>query len=241
MSGALVISAMLLASSTFDGGAPGGPVQRGAAALRLELAAPVLVRSPERLALHDARLKLADDRAPAEGGEAEPLPSADRTRTLRRWERALKWSTAGALVATSTLGTIAAVNQPTIFGDGRCQTGHAVLGTYGCDRGLSTLHGTSGVVAATLYTANGVLGLAIPGPKGNVSKSERPWHRALTYVHLGGIVLQPLLGLVSAYPQMIGVRDTAPVDPFPKNLRTAHVFLGYVTTAAFLTTLALEQ
>ena len=115
-----------------------------------------------------------------------------------------------------------------------------MLGTYGCDRGLSTLHGASAVLSATLYTADGVLALSLPGPQGNVTPARRPWHRALTFVHLGGIVVQPVLGLVSAFPQVIGVRGRAPSDPFPRNLRTTHVILGYVTTAAFLATLALE-
>jgi hypothetical protein len=29
-------------------------------------------------------------------------------------------------------------------------------------------------------------------------------------------------------------------DPLPRNLRTAHLLIGYITTAAFLTTTALE-
>lgn len=175
-----------------------------------------------------------------EGAAAAREPDAARVARLRRWERALKWSTAGALVATTTLGTFAAINQPTDFGDGRCRTGGPVLGTYGCDRGLSTLHGASAVLSATLYTADGVLALSLPGPQGNVSRAARPWHRALTFVHLGGVVIQPVLGLVSAFPQVVGVRGRAPSDPFPRHLRTAHVVLGYLTTAAFLATLALE-
>ncbi len=163
------------------------------------------------------------------------------TENLRRWERALKWSTAGALVLTSTLGTMAAINQPTELGDGRCQTGGPLLGTYGCDRGLSTLHGMSGVLSALLYTANGTLALAIRGPVGNVSPRERPWHRALTYVHLGGITVQPILGLVSAFPQVVGIRGTGPGDRFPRTARTIHVGLGYLTAAAYIATLALEQ
>lgn len=163
-----------------------------------------------------------------------------RLTRLRTWERRLKWATAGALLATATLGTLVAINQPTAFGDGRCFTGSPILGTYGCDRGLSTLHGASGVLSATLYTANGALALTLPGPVGNVSESARPWHRALTYVHLGGIVLQPILGLVSAFPQVIGMQNTAPGDTFPRTTRTIHVCLGYLTVAAYLTTLALE-
>lgn len=237
MSTALVLSAVLLAAA---GDLPdAGPAAPRAPDLELELR--LTAAAPEvPLPLPAARLALAGEVAPAPGGPAELTPSDRRTESLRRWERILKWSTAGALVVTTTLGTLAAINQPTAFGDGRCQTGHPIFGTYGCDRGLSTLHGTSAVLSATLYTADGVLTLAIPGPVGHVSEAARPWHRALTWVHLGGIAVQPILGLVSAFPQVIGVHNTAPTDRFPRGMRTAHVILGYVTTAAFLTTLALE-
>ncbi|WP_243336650.1 hypothetical protein [Anaeromyxobacter soli] len=236
---ALVMSVVCAtAGSLSTAPAPARTVQ---AALHLELLAPagVTASAPGDLALHRPGLG-EGERAHQDAGELAP-PDDARVRSLRRWERALKWSTAGALLATSTLGTLAAINQPTAFGDGRCQTGHPVLGTYGCDRGLSTLHGTSGVLSATLYTANGVLALSLPGPVGHVRPAARPWHRALTYVHLGGITLQPILGLVSAFPQVIGVRNTAPGDRFPKNTRTIHVGLGYLTAAAYLATLALEQ
>lgn len=238
MSTALVLSAVMLAAAGDlpDAGSAAPRVPDLELELRLPAAAPEVP-----LPLPGARLALGGEGAAGPGGApTEPAPGDRRAESLRRWERALKWSTAGALVVTTTLGTLAAINQPTAFGDGRCQTGHPVLGTYGCDRGLSTLHGTSAVLSATLYTADGVLTLAIPGPVGNVSDAARPWHRALTYVHLGGMVVQPILGLVSAFPQVIGVRNTAPTDRFPRGMRTAHVILGYVTTAAFLTTLALE-
>lgn len=183
----------------------------------------------------DGRL-LLDARA----GDSVTPGGAPRPETLRRWGEGLRLGTAAALVATSTLGTMAALDQPTRFGDGRCLTGHPVLGEYGCDRGLSTLHGSAAVLSVILYTANGVLGLAAPGSRGDVAPGARPWHRALTWVHLGGIVVQPILGLVAAFPQVVGRSRSAPTDMFPRNLRTAHVVLGYLTTAAFLTTVALE-
>lgn len=185
-------------------------------------------RVPDGRLLLEAR---ADD-GPADAG---PRPEA-----LRRWGRALRLGTAAALVATSTLGTLAAIDQPTRFGDGRCLTGHPVLGEYGCDRGLSTLHGSAAVLSTILYTANGVLGLVAPESRGAVAPGARPVHRALTWVHLGGIVVQPIIGLVSAFPQVVGRSRSVPTDMFPRNLRTAHVIIGYVTTAAFLTTVALE-
>jgi hypothetical protein len=244
MSGMLVMLSTVAFAAT--GSLPGAPAPTLAVAappgLRLSLAdlgatAPGL----DLRAASSEPLLLASDRAPAPGGDATPAPDDAHLQLVRRWERILKWSTAGALVATSTFGTIAAINQPTAFGKGRCETGNPVLGTYGCDRGLSTLHGMSAVLSTTLYTANGVLALSIPGPVGNVTPAKRPWHRALTYVHLGGIVVQPIIGLVSAFPQVIGMRNEAPGDPFPKTLRTIHVGLGYVVAAAYIATLALEQ
>ena len=188
----------------------------------------------------DVGLLRIEDATPAVGGAASP-GTEDRAARLRWWGRTLRWSTAASLVATSTLGTMAAMNQPTRFGDGRCITGRPVLGDYGCNRGLSTLHGSSAVLSVTLYTANAVLAFGAPESAGKVSRAARPWHRALSYVHLGGMVVQPILGIVSAFPQVIGKDRTAPTDMFPRNLRTAHVFLGYLTTAAFLTTVALER
>lgn len=244
MSSALLMVAMMLAGTgSLSEGLSLAQPERGTNRRNLELELRGLRPAwlPDR-GLSPSTVGLLAGARGEEGRAAlEPQPEEARLIRLRHWERTLKWSTAGALVVTSSLGTMAALNQPTAFGDGRCQTGNPVLGTYGCDRGLSTLHGASGVLSATLYTANGVLALSIPGPAGNVSEGARAWHRALTYVHLGGMVLQPLIGLVSAFPQVIGMRDAAPGDRFPRNARTIHVGLGYLTTAAYLATLALER
>ena len=173
------------------GGAARAGGRRGDHDLRLEVAAPSV---PPHLALDS--LVLAES-GPWPPGDAPPPGDEARASSLRWWGRTLRWSTAASLVATSTLGTMAAINQPTAFGDGRCITGDPVLGTYGCDRGLSTLHGSSAVVSVTLYTANGVLALAAPESRGQVSEAARPWYRVLSWVHLGGMVLQPIMGLPS--------------------------------------------
>lgn len=243
MSGLLVTLSTVVLAAT--GSLPGAPAPALAVAeppgLRLSLAdLRGTPPGPDLRVASGAPVLLASDRTPV-AGEAAPATEDAHLQLVRRWERILKWSTAGALVATSTFGTIAAINQPTAFGDGRCATGKPIFGTYGCDRGLSTLHGMSAVLSTTLYTANGVLALSIPGPVGNVTPAKAPWHRALTYVHLGGIIIQPIIGLVSAFPQVIGKQNEAPGDPFPKTLRTIHVGLGYVVAAAYIATLALEQ
>jgi hypothetical protein len=209
---------------------------------RLDLPAlrpPARAAAPAPAAVPDIRGVRAE--VPATVPDMWAAPADERAVRLHQWGRVLTWSTAASLVVTSTLGTLAAINQPTAFGDGRCVTGNPVWGTYGCDRGLSTLHGASAVLSVTLYTANAVLRLTAPEAAPRVSEAARPWHRALGWITLGGIVVQPALGLVAAYPQVIGKSHTAPTDSFPRNLRTAHLFIGYVTTTAFLAAVALER
>jgi hypothetical protein len=234
MSVAVAVSTLLYAALAAAPDAPGHLAE--APSLELSLEAPVA--APPSLALELARL----------GGEGQPLsgsPSAPateaRTRELQWWGRTLRWSTAASLLVTSTLGTMAAINQPTAFGDGRCITGSPVLGDYGCNRGLSTLHGSSAVLSVTLYTATAVLGLAAPESRGLVAESARPVHTVASWVAFAGIVAQPIMGLIAAYPQVIGMSHSIPTDSFPRNLRTVHVFVGYLTTAAYLTTVALER
>jgi hypothetical protein len=208
----------------------------------LELATGVGVedlRVPASLALAPAVLQLGDVDSSVAGAGAAPEPD-EHAAKLRWWGQTLRVSTAASLVVTTALGTIAAINQPTAFGDGNCITGNPVFGLYGCDRGLSTLHGVSGVVSLTLYTANGALALAAPESRGTVSPGAKPYYRVLTWVHLGGILVQPILGIIAAQPQLIGKSTTVPTDPLPRDLRTAHIFIGYITTLAFLTTTALE-
>jgi hypothetical protein len=216
------------------------PDERVAEALVLELGRPASLVAPgSDIAPAPALLHLEQALPPTAGPGAMP-GEEDRVRKLQGWGQALRLTTAASLIVTSTLGTMAAINNPTAFGDGRCITGSPVLGDYGCNRGLSTLHGVSAVVSVTLYTANGVLALSAPESRGTVSPGAKPAYRVLSWVHLTGIVLQPILGIVAAYPQVIGKSTTVTTDPLPRNLRTVHLFLGYITTAAFLTTTALE-
>jgi hypothetical protein len=228
-----VITAVLLA--TARAAAPGPAVAFGPLELRLDVPGA----APARLDL-DAPVLGQEGAAPWTGGGSPSLDEG-RTSTLRWWGRTLRWSTAAALVATSTLGTMAAINQPTAFGDGRCITGNPVLGDYGCNRGLSTLHGSAAVVSVTLYTANWVLALTAPESRGHVSEAAKPWYRVLTGIHVGGMVVQPAMGIIAAFPQVIGMSKSIPTDSFPRNLRTAHIFVGYITTTAFLATVLMEH
>ncbi len=172
-----------------------------------------------------------------ESGARDAPPSDTR---IRRVHRAFEWSTAGALALVAGMGTIAAINQPTVFGDGRCYGGgDPIFASYGCD-GFSLLHGLVGVVSTVLYVGERTIYFA-RNPIPVESRGTRAYaaYRALGWVHLAGMILMPVLGLVAANPQIFGAEDDKQSD-FSRALRTTHVFVGIVTGGAYVSATILD-
>ncbi|MFL5354388.1 hypothetical protein [Archangium sp.] len=178
----------------------------------------------------------------AEGGSMEAHGSLladerlESSQDARRLHRTLSLVTTGSLLVTGVLGTLTAINEGTAFKSGRCETGGPLFGDYGCDS-LHIVHGASAILSTTLYTATAVQGLSIGSP--SLAQEHGPLYRILSYVHLVGIVVQPLLGLISAYPEVIGI-DPEAREHFGDVMRTVHIGVGYVTIAAYATTTVLE-
>jgi hypothetical protein len=148
--------------------------------------------------------------------------------------RALQLSTAGTLIVTAALGTITALNKPTLFSEGRCAEGRPIFGDYGC-HGLSTLHGLSALLATVLYTATVTLELSAFDWPGRDRHGDA--YEALSYVHLIGMSGQAIGGLLAAVPEVVG----APRDgTFSRVLRTIHLFTGYLIVGSFGVTTAVE-
>jgi hypothetical protein len=169
-------------------------------------------------------------------GVAPPRAHAQEESGPRGAHKALQLSTAGSLIVTATLGTIVAINKPTLFSDGRCASGKPIFGSYGC-RGLSVLHGVSALVSTVLYTATTTLEFAEfdwPGRDEHGTAYE-----AASWVHLVGMALQPIGGLLAAEPGVIGV---APEDraEFSRVLRTLHLGAGYTIVGTYVVTAAVE-
>jgi hypothetical protein len=147
--------------------------------------------------------------------------------------RALQLATSGSLIVTATLGTLVAINQPTLFGDGRCASGDPLLGRYGCS-GLSVLHGLSALLSTMLYTATVTLEIAEfdwPGRDRHGTLYE-----VASYGHLVGMALQPIGGIIAAMPQVLGIEDPG----FSRVLRTLHIGTGYAIVGTYLVTAAIE-
>jgi hypothetical protein len=162
------------------------------------------------------------------GAQEEPGP--------RDAHRALQVATTGSLLVTATLGTLVAINQPTLFGDGRCAAGRPLLGDYGC-KGLSVLHGLSALLSTMLYTATVTLEFAEfdwPGRDRHGTVYE-----IASYGHLIGMALQPIGGLIAAMPEVLGIGPES-AGAFSRVLRTLHIGTGYAIVGTYVVTAAIE-
>lgn len=196
-------------------------------------------------------------------GTSEQEPDIELLRhraQLTRIHRVLGITTFASVTVTTLLGTVLAINQPTLFGSGLCadidpMTGRsrALLGEdFGCGT-ARTWHKVSAFVSLGLYASTGVFALSMPDPEraseGNDIRAGRlRLHRAMAWVHLAGMILQPILGIVAFEPSLVGV-NIDPMDPvrsrqgledFQRTMRTIHLGVGYVTWAALGTAMVLE-
>lgn len=146
--------------------------------------------------------------------------------------KTLKWSTLISLGITGSLGTIVAVNRPTLLGEGRCVTGNPVFGDFGCGE-LSTVHGMSAAVSMVLYTASEVLNLTTAPVQRHSST-----HRIFKGVHRIGMIALPVAGIIARFPGVLGIDGNS--ANFSKTLRTIHMGTGYVTALAYTITFSIN-
>jgi len=203
--------------------------------------------------------------AEAEAGE-EAEPSIDLLRAREhstRMHRPLGFAALGSLVVTEIAGTIMAVNQRTLFGVGQCNVpvtpgpdgntpNPCILGDYG-GTPLAAFHEASAFITVGFYAAAGMYALTMPDPEhasvGNDDRARRlRIHRAFSYVHLAGMILMPILGILAIEPGIVGLRiDPSNVEgslrtlnDYQATLRTIHTGVGYVTLAALTVAMLYE-
>lgn len=164
----------------------------------------------------------ADD-APQGPGAPPVTPARSPRATLRKvhfWAGVTTWI---SFAATTTIGTMRYANVVG-FGDPLCDPGSTpALGrSYGCGSGLRTQHLVSASFTTASYVTTRVLALLMPEP-GYERPSRLRIHRALSWVHLAGMVAMPVLGFATTGASDEGTRDA---------LATTHLAVGYATFAA---------
>jgi hypothetical protein len=148
-------------------------------------------------------------------------------RTVHFWAGVTTWI---SLAATTTIGTMRYANVVG-FGEANCAPeGSPILGrSYGCGTGLRTQHLVSASFTTASYITTRTLAALMPDPGYEPSPRLR-LHRALSWVHLAGMIAMPILGFATSGSSDPGTRDA---------LATAHLLVGYSTLAAVTTAGAL--
>jgi hypothetical protein len=121
-------------------------------------------------------------------------------------------------------------------GDNPCVTGDAWLGQKQC-YGSPWFHALTGFTAGAAYFSTLGLAMAMPDPD-NAARGDSKYaknlrtHKMLRWVHLSGMVLQMVLGIVIANDKINGGLDRANDYGTLKALSTVHLVSGLVTFGA---------
>lgn len=154
-----------------------------------------------------------------------------RRASLRTLHRAFGITTWVSLGFTNAIGTARYANVIG-FGEPLCSEGSPILGrTWGCGNGLKYQHLVSASFTTASYATTRILAALMPDPYG-AGEGDDPHakkvrlHRALSWVHLAGMIAMPILGLATSMTD----------DPDKRSaLATAHLITGYATFAAVST------
>ncbi|MBL8605026.1 MAG: hypothetical protein JNK72_24065 [Myxococcales bacterium] len=159
-----------------------------------------------------------------------------RARNLRahRYFAIAAW---GSMLVTEVLGTIRFIQSPSWFGDGSCRSD---LNAFGCENAsmITGFHQAFAFITTGLYTTAGVIAATAPDPE-NASVGEDlaartlRRHKTLAYVHAAGMILMPILGVLTANPQVLGIDTPSGRESFQRNMNSIHALVGYSTFAAF--------
>ncbi len=160
-----------------------------------------------------------------------------RLRTaLKTYHRSMGITTWVSLASTVAVGTLRYANVIG-FGTPLCASGGAVFGAdFGCGDGLKIWHLISASFTVLSYATTRILARLMPDPFGAASQDNPAsrrlwWHRALSYVHLAGMVAMPILGFLAS----------GATDPQARaGLATAHLVTGYATLGVVTIAASLE-
>jgi hypothetical protein len=177
----------------------------------------------------------ADDASEAGAQDApddrrdELAQQARRRDKLRVYHRSMGITTWVSFASTMAIGTMRYANVVG-FGEPLCAEGNTpILGrSYGCGDGLRIQHLVSASFTTASYISTRTLAALMPDPydaAGGDSSAARRLriHRALSWVHLAGMIAMPILGFATSATDDPHTRDT---------LATVHLVVGYSTFAA---------
>jgi len=161
-----------------------------------------------------------------------------RREAIVAWHRPLGIATWASMTLTLVLGDIQYYNLYGFFageGDNPCVRGDAIFGRSQCT-GTPWPHLISAGVTGALYLSTLTLAALMPDPD-DAAEGDSAYarnvrmHRLLRWVHLGGMLAQMALGVLTANAGWIGL-DRANDYGTLQALATVHMGIGLVTYGA---------
>jgi hypothetical protein len=155
--------------------------------------------------------------------------AADRDE-LKKHHFWLGLTTWASFAATTAIGTMRYANVVG-FGEPLCAPGNTpIFGReWGCGDGLRYQHAISAAFTSVSYAATRTVAALMPGAE-YVDYPKLRLHRALSWVHLAGMIATPILGIVTSTVDDADTRDA---------LATVHLGVAYGTLATISTAGAL--
>jgi hypothetical protein len=144
------------------------------------------------------------------------------------------------LAVTGALGVALAVNRPTLVSDGRCETHEGVFGEFGCGPGLTVTHFVFAASTLVLFVTSEILAEKMEVNPYDVGDFERVRAmRNLRWANVGLFAVQPVLGFLSAHPEVIGIQSGSR-GMFSRVLRTIHLGVGLGAATTYSVNAALQ-
>lgn len=148
-------------------------------------------------------------------GEDREAELVRRRGVIKTYHRSMGYTTWISLAATTTLGTLRYAHVIG-FGDRPC-TGES---GFWCGSGLLIWHTVSASFTTLSYAVTRILAAIMPDPyDAGADNPTLRLHRALSWVHLAGMIAMPILGIATSSTEG-RTRHT---------LATAHLITGYAT------------
>jgi hypothetical protein len=216
------LTALLLATPIF-GFSLHAPAMSGAIDLSAKTAIEVRADASEASSGEDSQAEYV-----RQNKQRNNIASIHRTMGIATWSAMTLTVAAGVMSYYNLYGFGA--NQ----GSNPCVQGTAIGGDGGCSS-MRTIHAVAAGVTTALYATTFTLSLMMPDPdklsegKGEFASTLR-LHKALRWVHFGGMIAQALIGLVIANG-LLGL-DRANHYGTLQALATVHLGVGVVTWGA---------
>jgi hypothetical protein len=163
---------------------------------------------------------------------AQDADAAEQKR-LKDWHSATQKAGLLTLGLAQGFGIPLMANKETLFSNGLCKAGDPMFWEFGCNGGLTILHFAFAATTLGLFITSEVLATQMaPSPYETGDSTRDGAASILRWVNVGLFTLQPILGLITAHPSLLGIPPEHRVM-VSRILRSIHFAIGLGLVSTF--------